>query len=419
MGWKSFLGLSRPEKELARQLQKGLKEGQSSTRRNRPTVLSLGQGGMAALPEGTVSINNGTNITKVRMEVFTQNFLQRILVNILNETSRAGRINVDEYKKRLDNAQTEWEAILYYDELIALTHMLILYGIIIELSESQLKDLEDKYPDHMYYFNGLLVDIDEKQKKAFGLTMKIMQASVGTGTILTTVGVSLGVSAAAAGATFGASLVVQGIVVGIIGAVLLISPIVAHGSINDSVVPFHVRLVLKMILKVLHEDRRFKFSDPSVREKLKHWGMTQRQADLIHDIPPETLSNDTNSHITNLKNKFVQFMVSYLEASTDPNPAPNDPFDKELLKVELQLNTSFPTNANRNRRNAEILNKYRKNREQNIRQNKLLAEAYGNNKNNVVDTMYENPYGSFGSSGGRRTLRRRRTMRKGKSMRRR
>lgn len=405
MGWKSFLGLSRPEKELARQLQRGLKEGQSSTRRNRPTVLSLGQGGMAALPEGTVSINNGTNITKVRMEVFTQNFLQRILVNILNETSRAGRINVDEYKKRLDNAQTEWEAILYYDELIALTHMLILYGIIIELSESQLKDLEDKYPDHMYYFDGLLVDIDEKQKKAFGLTMKIMQASVGTGLILGSIALGF--------ATGGASTALQAIALAIASVVFLVTPAVAHGSINDSVVPFHVRLVLKMILKVLHEDREFKFIN--LRGKLKHWGMTESQADLIYNIPTETLSNDTNSHITNLKNKFVQFMVSYLEASTDPNPAPNGPFNEKLLEVKLQLNTSFPTNANRNRRNAEILNQYRKNREQ----NRLLAEAYGNNKNNVVDTQYENPYGSFGSSGGRRTLRRRRTMRKGKSMRRR
>ena len=395
------MGLSRPEKVLARQLYTGLREGYANPNMpNTAPVLEMGQTGLGVIKGVELYQNETKNIANVRTAVFEQKFLQRILVNILNETSRAGEIDVEQYKRKLDTAVSEQEAILYYDELIALTHMLILYGIIVKLSESQLKMLEEKFPAHLSYVDGLTVSIDEKQKKAFGLTLKMMEASTGIGLLLGSIAVGF--------ATGGASTALQAIALGIAAVVLLVTPAVAQGSTNTSVVPFHIRIVLKRILTILREDRQFLFSQ--VKDKIKYWGMTQAQADLISTTPMDTISNTNNSSIINYNNKFVKFMVSYLEASSDETPAPNKPFPEAVKKVELRINTvksnKYTPNPNRNESNAKFLNEYRINRMSRA-QNRLLNEVYkmGPDDENTAP------------KGGRRsrTLRRRRTMRRRRS----
>ena len=92
-----------------------------------PVPLFHADGGMYG--DTMVKANNGKR--NIRAEVFEQNFIRRTYTTFENAISGGEKIRLELYEEKLNMAESEGEAILYYDELVAMINMLILYFIYI------------------------------------------------------------------------------------------------------------------------------------------------------------------------------------------------------------------------------------------------------------------------------------------------
>lgn len=371
MGWKSFFrlpGHRTLENKLKRAREKAIAAGEVGIGANTRVVpqLTIGSQGVAA--NGYVQANTG-NTANARSRVFEQNFIKRIQSMILGSLGEEGVKKptsltpemLDSYSRKLDNASSEAEAILYYDELICMIPIIILYTAFKIKFVSSKNDrnearsaLNNVQNSGANMHNIMRRELSHREGKE--MRQMILNVLV-SGTVLAgfiTAMVLTGGTIAAPTAAFAYSMLsisapfaggaAYGIIIG--------NPLEkANFRANNNLCSLLLR-----ICKILFEKREYMFE--SLIPKLKFWGLKQSQVDILVETNNKTykIFIENNSGIngfdgllqesqayrhTKPPKKTQEFIEAFILAGKEDTPlAPNDPFSEEVRTVEIQLNSS-------------------------------------------------------------------------------
>ena len=353
---------------------------------------------------GYVLANTGNR--NIRAEVFEQKFVRRIYTTFYNAISGGEQIRLDSYEEKLNSAVSKEEAILYYDELIAVMNMLILYAMYFSVSQ----DVRRKLDTIVHERNRALIlevrselfrkgNFKSETESAFVFALSTTIVSGGA-IAIALVGDSLG------GLGLFTSLAVTAIFFNTYFVRNLKGTELAEESAVEKANTMGT--VIQEIHRILFAEREYMFKDLVQEEKIKFWGMSEAQVNLLMD-KGSRLTAET------LQNYFTEFFT-HLGKKQDPKD--NKPFSPEVMKVQLRLtNTNLSQLSNENRRTYEYESVYGP-PEPEAYANVNLPPVTGNGnstpatgKVNLIDEAYAN------LKGGRRT--RRRNTRRRKSVRRR
>ena len=422
----SYLGFGKKEKAFAN-LQTRLQQNKNQLKPNNyghlphiPVVpkLSMNKDGIGQ--NEYVTLNNGKR--NIRAEVFEQNFIRRIYTSFYNAILTEDTIRLDSYKEKLNSAVSEEEAILYYDELIAVMNMVILYAMYHRYHALDNDELDETTKEHgRQLIKKVDEDIDLIKKKnikalafaAKGLLSDTIKSGL-TAAYFTAALINIGGGMGIATGTLTAILITPIIFISVYDAYSYDKKSVKYVNyFRFKQKGAQMYEIVKEIHKILFAERPHMFKKLVQEEKIKFWGMSQLQVDLLlkyDDVDLPLGYINFNGYSSNWNNTFFK---EFLQAYGKEPFAPNEPFSRKVMDVELRITNTNITNAytpnqNRNARNAAFLNDYRRERKSEL-QNKLLENVYSNVPSE------ENIYGNL--KGGRRT--RRRNTRRRKSMRRR
>ena len=435
MGWKSFFGVSRPEKTLARQLREAGQGVKNHSREvpefvidpqrpnnyggNIPRSILDGQPnrrsgyvspnttGIEVEGLNTTKAQNKESLDKVKTQVFEQNFIRRVYTQLSNSLLGKEEIRIDSYREKLNKAETEAEAILYYNEIILTINYLILYSMYCA------KISQEGYSPYMRRAeNKLIRGINLNKEKLLhnkmgyphnGGLVASMTAVATSGFISTMVYAGTGIALTLAPFTLGLTLGIPAA----IGVLIPLHGFYIHSRIlyerkkhNKKIVSTAGPVVTELLL-ILNADRKFKLKDIE-NKKIKYWNMNEKIQNLLMSFKEG--------------DDIIVFFENYLKSSLllDENKAPNEPFSEEVMNVELSLGSNNLQRQGLN--NNTIANYAAKNAEsqrrlENYRKDRLLENVYANANDPVnINRSAENPYGGLGSNtvkGGRRTMRRR------------
>jgi len=345
MGWKSFFrlpGHRTLENKLKRAREKAIAAGEVGIGANTRVVpqLTIGSQGVAA--NGYVQANTG-NTANARSRVFEQNFIKRIQSMVFGSLGMAGlnsqgtKLNLAAYYRKLNNAASEAEAILYYDELIAILPIIMVYTILRARLLYSRKGRNGNVSSDTNMHKVISAELSFEEEKQ-------LQASVRY--FILNTGIIAGAATATA-LTGGLGLAV--FVPVLIGSIVLMftAPIATIAG-NSAAARYRrnerassLDSIIVDVCVNLFAEREYMFE--ALIPKLKFWGLNQEHLDILVNTAREEdgfkeLWKEIDSNGDKVKiRKFIQ---SFVEASTKPDIplAPNDPFPEEVRTVEIQMN---------------------------------------------------------------------------------
>jgi hypothetical protein len=366
-GWREYFGLKRASTPFGID---ALKEKYLTKNNNSGKVAKLSMNKAGVGSSEYIRKNNG--IRNIRAEVFEQNFIRRIYTTFFNAISGKEQIRLDSYEEKLNSAVSEAEAILYYDELIAVMNMLILYAMYFSVGQTVRSKLDTLVQDRN---RELLekVSSDLYKKGNFKNDKHAALAFAGgmVGVSGATIAMALVADAVGGMGFFSAGTILSVVIGGMVRGVRA-DTFYREAEGNAVNKAMNMGTVIQEIHRIVFAEREYMFTQLVSEKKIKFWGMSQAQVDLMVRTG-DTLTGET------LPVYFQEFIQAY-----GKSPAPNEPFSPDVMGVELRL-----TNSNA--------------------QNQLLKNVYSMGPNE--DEVYGNV------KGGRRT--RRKSIRRRKSMRRR
>jgi len=366
MGWKSFFrlpGHRTLENKLKRAREKAIAAGEVGIGANTRVVPQLTIGSQGVATNGYVQANTG-NTANARSRVFEQNFIKRIQSMILGSLGEEGvkkpssltPAMLDSYSRKLNNASSEAEAILYYDELICMIPIIILYAAFKIKFVSSKKDrnearsaLNNAQNSGANLHKLMREELGLREGKELRQTILnvLVSGTVLAGFITATVltgGVAAGATAAFAIAMASMSAPFVG---GAAYGIIIGNPLEkANSRANNNLCSLLLR-----ICKILFEKREYMFE--SLIPKLKFWGFKQSQVDVLVETNNKTYGNANMKGFDGLLQEsqeyrhtkppvnIQQFIQAFILAGQEDTPlAPNDPFPEEVRTVEIQLNSS-------------------------------------------------------------------------------
>jgi len=353
-GWKSFFGMEGHRtlgNKLRRAREKAIAAGEVGIGANTRVVPQLTIGSQGVAKNGYVQANTG-NTANARSRVFEQNFIKRIQSTVFGSLGMAGlnskgtNLNLPGYYRKLGNAASEAEAIRYYDELIAILPIIMVYTMLrARLLYSKQARNGNTNTNIQRVMSSELTAEEEKQ----------LQASVRF--FLLNTGIIAGATTATA-LTGGLALAV--FIPVLIGGIVLmfVAPLATIAGNSAATRARHeerassLDAIIVDVCVLLFAEREYKFED--LIPKLKFWGLNQEHLDILINTAREEdgfveLYKELDGK--GEKVKIRKFIQSFVEASTkqDVPLAPNDPFPEEVRTVEIQMNES----------NNPIYNSYR------------------------------------------------------------
>jgi hypothetical protein len=361
-GWKSFFGMEGHRtlgNKLRRAREKAIAAGEVGIGANTRVVPQLTIGSQGVAKNGYVQANTG-NTANARSRVFEQNFIKRIQSIVFGSLGEEGGVQkgtsltpelLDSYSRKLDNAASEAEAILYYDELICMIPIIILYAafkikFISERNEAR-SALNNVQNSGVNIHNVMRRELSLREGKE--MRQQILNLLV-SGTVLAgfiTAMVLTGGTVAAPTAAFAISMLSIGapFAGGAAYGIIIGNPLEkANFRANNNLC-----YLLLRTCKILFEKREYMFE--SLIPKLKFWGLKQSQVDILVETNNKTYTNSDihgfdgllkeSQEYTHTKPpaKTQEFIQAFLLAGQEDTPlAPNDPFPEEVRTVEIQMN---------------------------------------------------------------------------------
>lgn len=400
MGFLSSLGFGknaiagRAREQAFGNLQKRLQQNKTQ-RTSNTSVPKLSINHAGAAQTGNVTPNNATR--NIRAEVFEQNFIRRIYTTFYNAISGREKVRLDSYEEKLNSAESEAESILYYDELVAIMNMLILYAMYFSVDQKVRNKLDTLVQDrNRELFEKVSSDLYKKgnfkNDKHAALAFAGGMVSVSGATIAITMAL---VTDAVGGMGFFTAGTILSVVIGGFVRGIRTEKFYREAEGNAVNKAMTMGTVIQEIHRILFANREYMFTQLVQEKKIKFWGMTQAQVDLMAKTG-DSLTGET----------LPVYFQTFIKAYGKQPFAPNEPFSPEVMKVQLRLtNTNLSQLSNENRRTYEYESVYGPEAYANVN----LPPATG--KVNLNDEAYAN------LEGGRRT--RRRNTRRRKSVRRR
>lgn len=337
--------------------------------KNKAGVKKIGFTSKNMINNGTVAPQDKNESTKnVRMRTYEQNFLRRIFTYVDNsfiKTDPSKTINFGEFTLKLtDKNLTEEEAIIIYNELIALFMILSLYVLAIHnwrttpgyteghVGKRKVGTISKLKLDDKFDIEEFLLDFANNRGNIIRALLKdrikypILFASL--------FGVTAGV--AAAGPVIGPALIAA--LTGVGGISLIVR------TISRSTRPLRTDLlgVFKLLYKTMFSEENT-IPIVQVKDKLKYWGLTQGQVKLLFEV---NLSDESTNGDSN--NRFIRFIENFtINMTDDDEPAPNGPLlmpSNEDITPVTAFNTDDeqpPEGGYRKKKNTRKLKKRRSN----------------------------------------------------------